>query len=355
MLDIAELDKALKLKLIGNVLQTSHPLLSKLIAKAKLDDFYHPSLEKKVDSFISEGLKLLGEDRRRALGYEQLKLNTKLLGLLGTSKIINWVRPEARNSIALFNLRRRGISKLKDLTDIDLRSVEPLIPGGDLKVNLLRAVPLARRLQATISNEDFKLYPVGGTLRNLEKCSSKEIRTSRADKDVIVSLKIGLTLTRAVSFTWFNNIAHLTSIRHRNILLRVIHGEIYSKERLFRFGLSDNNLCEHCNEVETIVHKFFECRRVANLWDELTRITNGTLPNPPDRGTIGLSRQLGAFLNTNITLLTAHAELLTLLQGNIQGWPNPAAFIKTMLRSLCRKEDNEKVKTELIELYNSNY
>jgi len=86
----------------------------------------------------------------------------------------------------------------------------------------------------------------------------------------------------------------------------------------------------------------------------LSRVTNGSLTNVnPSIDT--LQRNMGAFIQTNLTVLTAHAELLTILLGNLQGAPNPSDFIKMLIRNLSKKEGNSKIKSELIELCNDSY
>jgi len=134
----------------------------------------------------------------------------------------------------------------------------------------------------------------------------------------------------------------------------VAHAEIYSKERLFRFGLADNNLCDFCGAVETITHKLFECTRVVNLWTEIRRISDVDQNNAVDAiDTIHWC--MGANLNINLPALTLRAELITILLGNLVGAPEPANYVRNMLKNLIRKEGNRKVKTELREIYCANY
>ena len=60
MLDIAELDPSLKLKYLGRLLVTSHPVLNRL----KMEDFFHPCSHTSLDETCSRAIHLLTMDRQ---------------------------------------------------------------------------------------------------------------------------------------------------------------------------------------------------------------------------------------------------------------------------------------------------
>ena len=55
-----------------------------------------------------------------------------------------------------------------------------------------------------------------------------------------------------------------TKLRH--IFFKVISGEIFSKERIYRFVMIDNNRCERCEEVETTKHLQWDCAESRKIW-----------------------------------------------------------------------------------------
>jgi len=64
--------------------------------------------------------------------------------------------------------------------------------------------------------------------------------------------------------------------RDRFFKYRILQGDIFCKERMFRFRMVDSPLCDFCGNrqvVETIKHMIWDCPRVAILWDHLKRIT----------------------------------------------------------------------------------
>jgi hypothetical protein len=58
----------------------------------------------------------------------------------------------------------------------------------------------------------------------------------------------------------------------RALRYRMLHGDIFCKERMFRFRMSDSPECERCGEVETIKHQFYECDSAFNSWRRYNNI-----------------------------------------------------------------------------------
>ena len=55
-----------------------------------------------------------------------------------------------------------------------------------------------------------------------------------------------------------------TKLRH--IFFKVISGDIFSKERMCKFGMVDNNRCERCEGVESSKHLLWECLESRKIW-----------------------------------------------------------------------------------------
>ena len=57
------------------------------------------------------------------------------------------------------------------------------------------------------------------------------------------------------------------NIKLRHVFYRLISGDIFSKERMCRFGMINNNLCERCQQVESTRHLLWECVESRNIWE----------------------------------------------------------------------------------------
>jgi hypothetical protein len=68
------------------------------------------------------------------------------------------------------------------------------------------------------------------------------------------------------------NTRTLTNVQHRNIMLRILNGDIFSMERLKRFRMVETDTCERCNMVETSTHLLLECQESKKIWKHVTTI-----------------------------------------------------------------------------------
>ena len=59
--------------------------------------------------------------------------------------------------------------------------------------------------------------------------------------------------------------------------IKVLHKNVYSNERRFRFGLSDSPSCNICSENEIVEHQLFFCQNARRLWFFYTQIFGDTL------------------------------------------------------------------------------
>lgn len=348
MLDIGELDDALKLRALGLMLKSEHPFLKLLKGKINLTDFFDPKFEGRIDSFTARAVELLKEDRTKALLSGRFQGNLKLIRLLKGSKIRTWVKGESKNSITLFNLWTRGIRNVRDLDRNTLDIITPILSSG--KTREILGNSLAINVNGNVGIQErgmLELYPTRSQLKELALCTSREIRTNRKTTALICDFKVGMQLTPAVSKTWLFNLKRLTSTKHKNSLLRIAHGEFYSKARLFKFGLEDSPLCERCGVNETTQHRLFQCPGVSDIWKEVTKLTDKLLVtnngNPDE-----ITRNMGAFTEINTAALTLKAETLTKIMSlSTPNQINPETLARNLLSNLVRKESNSETKSIL--------
>ena len=164
----------------------------------------------------------------------------------------------------------------------------------------------------------------------------------------ITEFKIGLYLTIAESLSWCKKISVLTSIRHRNILLRVAHGEIYTKEKLARFGLSDSPTCPRCNAIENLQHKIKDCPYVKRIWNAGSRLLKEPLVPDPT-----LEDILGTKIHINTIGLTVRSEIIQRilqLKDNQLYLIHPRNFVENALRLLIRRETKTRIRDGLKDL-----
>ena len=164
----------------------------------------------------------------------------------------------------------------------------------------------------------------------------------------ITDFKVGINLTVTESLSWLRKISKLTSIRHRCTLLRVAHGEIYTKERLTRFRLANDPTCPRCDSTETLAHKILDCTYINKIWLEVYRAVRGQVDPTPSLKTI-----LGAQLDSNLTTLTLKAEIIQRIlypKDNQTYLIHPRTFVKNAIEFLIGRETATETKEGLKDL-----
>ena len=98
-------------------------------------------------------------------------------------------------------------------------------------------------------------------------------------KQLQITLKVALSKTTMVDYESkldINNFNRNTiytvrkkvkNCKLRNIFYRLINKDFFSKERLKRIKLTDNDLCDRCNLTETTKHLLWECSYSKNIWE----------------------------------------------------------------------------------------
>ena len=343
MLDIVELDNSLKLKALGRLDSTNHPMLKLLKRTLNMNNFFYPKASGVSEEVMSKGIKILSEDRKLMWASQGLYSNRLFLKAVKEIKILDALSINGRQSLLYFNVRIRGKTRLSELTTQELRSLTPFLPAS------LVAVMTDTR-NSDPGNLAFGsefLYSNGKMLVPLNKLTSKAIRDIRTEKEPICLYKFGPVVTPNEALSWAYNVSRLTSTKHRDLVLRLAHGELYYRERLFRFNLVDNPFCQRCGEVESLEHKYVTCEYIAAIWRLVTNLTI------PGNRTLDDKERILCVKETNVTSLTVHAELLVRirqLKSDLNYLVHPKIIFKKALEHLIRREKKEEIKRELNDL-----
>ena len=305
MLDIEKLDRSLKLKMLSRLLSSKHPFLVLILSKINMNDFFFPVSNQKMDEPINQAISHLAKDRRDLFLKEDITSVAKAASLIREIKLCSILSGPGKLSLAFFRLRIQGKTKIKDLVPAELRSIERFI----------KYQGLTRRIQDVINlnvaspiDEDAYLYWYRG-LKPLARLTAKHFREAQETSQPICVYKIGAVLSPTDNLSWAYKLRKLTSTKHKNVLLKIAHGECYSKARLHRFGLTDDPNCDTCGQLETIKHKAMECPVKLEIWRYLAEKEGYDLDNAAEP----MEFVLGMHPHENPTILALHAELLQLV------------------------------------------
>ena len=339
MLNIADLDRGIKLRALGRLMESVHPYLSIIRAKLRLNNFFFPKLDADVDSMATAAVELLGIARRKLWEQPIDILETNALKLIKEVRLQDCVSAGGKNSIGYFNLRLQGATKIKDLDLTQLRQIERFL-DRNLMNRARDLIPLNLNLQQPIIEHNDLIF-LGNKLTHLPKLSSKSIRLGIAESTPICLYRSGLILTPSEALNWANKINKVTSVKHRSLILRIAHKELYTKEKLHKFGLIDSPLCPRCDQVENFEHKIFRCEYAQRIWKEAfsktIRLNTGGIPLNGDT----LYRILGGGVENSIITLTIHAEIIArilTLKDDSSYLIRPNKFVENAVNYLIRRE-----------------
>ena len=133
------------------------------------------------------------------------------------------------------------------------------------------------------------------------------------------------------------------------MLLRLAHGEFFTKEKLHRFNLIDSSLCPRCDQIETLRHKFIDCDYVRRIWQAAEHYKD-SLVTVSHSGLDPLKAAIGCYLEASPSSITLDAEILlriSYLRDTQNYLIHPNVVVKQCLSSLARKEKNVKIREDL--------
>ncbi len=128
-------------------------------------------------------------------------------------------------------------------------------------------------------------------------------------------------------------IAKLKNTRQKNIYLRVFNNDIFSKEKLHKFGIVESPNCSRCGCIETKLHLIFECPQVRSIWNKICSITKNKQ----------LAEVKDAFgISNNNTILKIKTEFIGLLINKNRPFLHTIQTIEGILNKLISIENRNR-------------
>ena len=122
----------------------------------------------------------------------------------------------------------------------------------------------------TDTNVGYKIMGENNNWLDLNKVTTKELQAILKIRLGKVSpqdhkTKLGIEVFDKESIMKFRN--KCKNIKLRHVFYRLISGDIFSKERMCRFGMTNSNICERCQQVESTKHLLWGCIESRNIWE----------------------------------------------------------------------------------------
>ena len=338
MLDIVKLDHSIKLRILGRTLMSQHPFGCTIKDKIDLASFFFPKVRANICNLTNEAVEILKNRRWQVLKNLDLRNKVKLLSVVQDTKIRDILTPLGLNSLFFFRLNTLGIKKIGQLDGRSFGQIRRLIKTVEfvpwIEASIQTTVP-----PPTIEERNSIWYM--DKLVSISSLSTKQFRELTEDMTPVTSYKIGLHLEVDESLTWLYRIKKLSSVKHQNTILKIAHGDLYTNDRLLRFGLRDNSNCDRCGNEDSRVHRIAECPKAIELWNKLRRLNNLAPLNSDDPDLLKEVLGINEPINNELAI---NAELLQVLSNTLDQRINtvPAdIIIKFILRKLVTLEKGQ--------------
>ena len=283
--DIKVTDEALKLKQFLRAVECAHPIrqIQKFLTENLNYDFVYQQEYSRIcalESVVGAAQVAINRitDEMRKVNVETCP--TSHVSLIASTDIVEFLTRKKRN-LALCYFRRLfalGIESYIQLVR------ESMFPRGDNIKRLAEFVisEFPREWTAIMLNgnvdEHISLtenFPINGekaiciskvTVKNLKKVIG---RRSTHNLNFPYITKLGINPHININpFKVIRQVNHSTNLRF--FKFRLLHGDIYTKERMFKFKMVQEDTCDYCGQRENVKHMLWDCPRLSNIWEKLS-------------------------------------------------------------------------------------
>jgi exonuclease III len=256
----------------------SHPIKLLLLQNHR-QSYYNREIPHKIDDVTCLGAKIVNRLIENYLAYtqeENLREDRISNHIFNNEKLKNIVKPQHKNSLTLLLMQNVGITSVNQMTQQYLNSFCQLLTETNKK---MLQVCWQNRIQGNMFHGDQteldifrnKLPTKCGRFKNSWFFTSRLIRINTDKEENKLKGKIVDVPEQDITDT-FKTLKRLKCTRQKNTYLRIYHGDVYTKEKLFRFGLIDSPNCPRCNVAETRMHLLYECPYTLSVWRKLNQI-----------------------------------------------------------------------------------
>jgi len=267
---------------------------------------------------------------------DKLANNVSLMNLIQSEKISNLTKNP--NSIAVALLRQNGIDYALQITQQILNTLNKDLTPGIRKLiqiyidNKASGATYNSRHQEILMMKS-QLPSKGSKMTPSLKFSSKIIRNLSKPDETLNESKFLPDVDNELKQITLRKISKLKNTRQKNIYLRVYNNDIFSKEKLHKYGMVDSPNCSRCGGIESKLHLLFECPQVRQIWNKMHNLTK-------DQQVAELKDLFG--IGDNSTIIKIKIEIIGLLINKNRPALHTSGTIDCVLNKLMQIENQNK-------------
>ena len=285
--DINVINESLKLRQFLRAIVTEHPirhLQEYMLEKLDYDSVYQQEYSRisQMESVVEEAQSVINKITDSTREVQEEEVTTLQTELIARTNIYEYLSRH-KKSIALNYYKRLyelGIESYIQLVrevrfprsdEIETRAkfVIRFLPqiwqvilqdlSIDVDTPLEEKFPIKRDKAVKIGNITVKAIKarLRHNAKNKENCAYN-VKLGIVDHDNINPFVVAKQVNTSVNLSFFK--------------YRLLHGDIYTRERMFKFKMVSDKNCSFCQRLEDTKHLLWECHRVEWIWEKLNRL-----------------------------------------------------------------------------------
>ena len=320
MINYLDIVKSIRIKNLLRLLNTPDHPLNEIIVKSTNSSLTNIKNLLKIRPSIDATIVAINDIWKEAIKKWPLDKINSLANVIQNEYVGNHILPRFKNKRLALKHKHDKIGEI-----IELNSNHPILKKMERDIQTI--IGTITRLPLNYQNQiyDRGLLPINFTLKQNIQITSKQIRNLLTLQQNLAPKMIENPCPELLC-SLGKNIKRLTNTRIKTVLLRAMHGDIYSGTRLKKFGMSETDRCPRCSEPESIKHQLLDCAYVKKLWDLLTRLTS--IPIRSINDILGHNP-----LHDRITL-TIHGEIIRLLLAINRPINDQVTIVKQVINRL---------------------
>jgi hypothetical protein len=285
--DVESLNRSLKLKQFIRSSNTKHVISKIQLIKTStkdnslLHEYYNISEDEPICQSAQKTINMITDYNRQSYNnYPEEKYETDkiLIEEVASINIITFLKRGNKifHLCMMKELSRKGIETLGELTqtmeyesDENQMKIMKMILGNFPKV--LQNISKCYNEDINSNSQNLKYMMINTTARKkIEDITTKELQ---------IILKIALKKIESQDFKKKLKIDEFekTNVMNfrktcrnsklRNIYLTLINNDFFTRERMFKYKMIENDKCTRCGQVETVKHLLYECKHSKIIWN----------------------------------------------------------------------------------------
>ena len=336
MVDHEKITKAMNTRQVIVNLNGTHPIkhiLEKIIT----------NLDSHFNCKMKDGLDDPGENYCEVITHINKKLLTKELEYLQQDRIAQDMmlkeklkvaaRADRQHGLEIAILRHQGKTTVRQLLTDPVMTNRYRMSVLHYSYATLMDACITSITQAPI-HETY--IPIKNRYKIASKVTSRELRNEADSDHSDINFKFPTALENIEQL--LPKINKIRCVKTKSFALRLIHGDIYTGTKLYRYGLKPDDECSKCRNSETLEHLLIGCWYPGTIWGKIKALYKATDHRKQTYDILSLNFAIGC--NLSHPKLKLHLEIIKRLSHKDRPSVLPKMLIGQTLDYLimCDKE-----------------